>query len=74
MTDEELLASITTSRDQVATLIEQITLKPKPNYEIDGQVVKWADYLETLMAQFKKFNEMIQDLGGPFEEHSNFYC
>ena len=47
MTDLEMLAAI---RTQALTTIAAITADPKPSYAIDGQTVRWAEYLAQLQA------------------------
>lgn len=72
-TDAENLVLLTEARDNIITRIVEVTSNPKPNYEIDGQKVKWADYLKTLQESLKKQNELIQQMDDLFEVHSNWY-
>jgi hypothetical protein len=44
-TNAEIIATIKT---QTLARIQEITAQPKPNYTIDGQSVRWADYLKQL--------------------------
>lgn len=43
--DAQQIAAIKT---QTLTRIAEITAEPKPDYEIDGQRIAWADYLDQL--------------------------
>lgn len=47
MTDLEMLAAI---KSQALATIAAITADPKPSYAIDGQSVRWAEYLAQLQA------------------------
>ncbi len=47
MSDLEMLATI---RSQALVTIAAITADPKPSYAIDGQAVRWAEYLAQLQA------------------------
>jgi hypothetical protein len=37
--------------DNLIAIREQITRSPKPTYDIDGQEVKWTEYLEAITKQ-----------------------
>ena len=65
--NDDQLSKLYQARDNVQTLIVQVTTKPKPNYEIDGQSVDWGDYLKQLSDQLKFLNNQIIDLEGPYE-------
>ena len=47
MSDKQQIETI---KSQTLGLIEDITTNPKPEYAIDGQRVRWGDYLKTLQA------------------------
>lgn len=47
MSEETILRMI---RLQTLERIQEITAQPKPSYELDGQRVQWAEYLERLTA------------------------
>ncbi len=73
-TDEENVERLQEIRDQLIDRIGSITAKPKPTYDIDGQMVKWAEYLDILRKQLKDINEMIANEDGPFEIETQGYC
>jgi len=72
-TDDENLLLLQEARDNVIVLIGQVTSKPKPNYDIDGQKILWADYLETLQKSLKSLSDQLIMLGAPVEEESQGY-
>lgn len=37
--------------DNLIAIREEITRSPKPTYDIDGQEVKWTEYLEAITKQ-----------------------
>ncbi len=73
-TDEERLLSIQTSRDNILNLIELITRQPKPNYDIDGQKVMWADYLKLLQSTLAALDKQVDGLLPPVEGIEQGYC
>ena len=44
------LEQLQTIRSQTLARIAEITVQPKPTYELDGQSVAWSDYLAQLQA------------------------
>ena len=58
--------------DNIARIIKQITANPKPNYEIDGQRVDWADYLDMLLEGKSKVDALIAK-GTPFAEEIQMF-
>ena len=66
------LDDLKTTRDQMASILVEITTSPKPSYSIDGQAVSWTEYLKMLQDQLSKMNELIQD-AEPYELHSVGY-
>jgi len=62
--------SITTARDNVATLLASITANPKPNYSVDGESYSWGDYVAMLSNQLEVLDKAVQRAGGPFEVRS----
>jgi hypothetical protein len=73
-TDEQILAKLYTTRDQMIDVRLKITLHPKPSYNIDGQEVKWAEYLKQLDTSISRLSEQIAAEEGPFEEISVGYA
>ena len=68
-TDAEQLATIKT---QTLARIAEITAEPKPTYDIDGQAVKWGDYLKQLQQTVDWCNTQLS-AQEPFEVHSTGY-
>lgn len=65
-------AQITTIRTQTYALIVDMTLNPKPSYDIDGQSISWANYLKQLQATINWCDQ--QEIGNaPFEIISQAY-
>lgn len=62
-------------RDNIAAELAAITASGyirKPTYNIDGQMVDWNGYRDSLTRHLKEYNELI-GIGTPFEEISEFY-
>ncbi len=72
-TDEQIVTKLLQQRDQLIDLRLKITMKPKPSYNIDGQEVLWADYLETLNKSIEAIGIDIQRFDPPFEEETQMY-
>lgn len=72
-TDEQNIELLKEARDNVIVLIGQLTAQPKPNYDIDGQRIDWADYLDMLMKRRNDLNQDIIDLEGPYEIETQGY-
>ncbi len=73
-TDEERKVILQQQLDQIDDLILKITVKPKPTYDIDGQMVKWTEYLEMLSKQRTALEQKLIDIDGPFEVETQGYC
>jgi hypothetical protein len=54
-------------RSQILAVIEEITVHPKPTYSIDGQSVKWNEYLAQLQKSVDWCNERIAAESEPVE-------
>jgi hypothetical protein len=64
--DMTYIDDLKTARDNIATLIKDITANPKPSYSIDGQTVQWAAYLRALTSQMEVIDKAI-NAGEPYE-------
>lgn len=62
-TDDE---NLTTARSNLTAALAEITANPKPNYNIDGQMIAWGDYLKQLMDGIKAIDEQLAG-SEPFE-------
>ena len=67
--DAEQIAAI---KAQTLARIAEITEKPKPTYDIEGQRVDWADYLKQLQRTVDWCNEKLAG-EEPFEFQSQGY-
>lgn len=56
------------AKRQLLELINQVQNKPRPNYDVDGQNIKWQDYLDSLYDKLKRINDLIAIEEGPIEE------
>lgn len=56
----------------ISNLIAQITVDPKPSYNIDGQLVSWGEYLDTLTTKLASLQKTRQMAGGPYQRASRF--
>lgn len=73
MTDEEIKSALLDTRDNLIKVRQAVLSKPKPSYSIDGQEVRWTEYLKQLDASILKINAEIDASDGPFEEVSVAY-
>lgn len=64
--------SLDTAINNISALIAQITADPKPNYSIDGQLVSWGDYLDTLTTKLASLIRTRQMLRGPYQKQTRF--
>lgn len=70
--DDQVYESLLTQRDNILRLIELVTSKPKPTYNIDNQQVEWAEYLKQLQASLTAVQKQIV-MFNPFSEESVWY-
>jgi hypothetical protein len=63
---------IATIKSQTLARMAEITAQPKPTYQIDGQVVAWADYLTRLQQTVDWCNDKLAD-EAPIEVRSQGY-
>ncbi|MCL2744781.1 MAG: hypothetical protein FWE67_13110 [Planctomycetaceae bacterium] len=56
-----------TIRSQILSVIAEITANPKPTYSIDGQSIKWNEYLAQLQKSVDWCNENIEKESAPIE-------
>lgn len=56
-------------KSQALSLIQTLTVDPKPSYQLDGQSVSWADYLAQLRATVEWCERQLA-AGEPFEFRS----
>ena len=64
------LTQLQLAKTQVINLIVDITANAKPNYNIDGQEIDWADYLDILCKKRDTLAKAIQEESGPFLKKS----
>lgn len=72
-TDEENLAKLKASRDNIIERIQEMTLKPKPDYDIDGQKFSWTAYNKHLFDLLRNLQAEIEKLDGLDEHVSVWY-
>ncbi len=63
---------IATIKTQTLARIAEITAEPKPTYNVDGQMIAWADYLNQLQRTIDWCNEKAAG-EEPFEFPSQGY-
>lgn len=61
-----------TIKTQVISLLKDLTVNPKPSYDLDGQKVSWAEYQQMLFARLDVLNQLIA-ADEPFELHTQGY-
>lgn len=71
---QESVDSLRQSLRNTLKNIAEITASPKPNYEIDGQIVAWADYLKLLQSSASALRGLINEFNGPFIIEQQGYC
>jgi uncharacterized coiled-coil DUF342 family protein len=59
-----------TARNQIAERIVELTASLNPDYSENGESVQNSAYLDSLMRQLEKIEEIIQAMGGPFEQRA----
>jgi hypothetical protein len=74
MTDDAVLNQLLLTRDGVINTRLELLKNPKPNYNIDGQDIKWADYLKLLNDSLGVLTKQIAEYQGLYEEESVWYC
>ena len=59
-------ASLSAIKQNLLNRIAEVTSKPKPNYNIDGQQVSWQSYLDSLFKKLDLIDKQI-NAAEPFE-------
>ena len=70
--DETILDKLYLSRDNLIQQKLDLTLNPKPTYNIDGQQIEWTAYLKYLDNALTDIMKIIQVYEGPYEETTQF--
>jgi hypothetical protein len=60
------LTALQAAYQNACNLLQEITLKPKPSYSVDGESWSWNEYQSMLTQQIKSLKQLIQDESGPF--------
>lgn len=71
-TDTVLIAKLYETRDNLLKQKLELSVSPKPTYNIDGQQIEWTDYLKYLDKALLDINHIILIYEGPYEETSQF--
>lgn len=74
---EDSQDSVDNLRQSLQNLLDiqqAITSNPKPNYNIDGQEVAWADYLALIRSSITAVKAQIVEFQGPFVIEQQGYC
>ena len=58
--------SLTTARDNMSTVLAEITASPKPSYQVGGQQMSWTEYQESLLKNIENINRLLAQ-ASPFE-------
>ena len=66
------IEQLNTIKSQTLARIAEITVQPKPTYQIDGQMVAWGDYLSQLQRAVDWCNEKLSG-ESPVEVRSQGY-
>jgi hypothetical protein len=62
-----------TIKSQTLSMIADITMAPKPSYNIDGQSIQWTDYLKQLRATVEWCDQQIARSEAGIEETTLCY-
>lgn len=62
------------SLQNLLDIYQAITTNPKPNYDIDGQKVSWADYMKLIDACITSARQKIIEFQGPAIVEQQGYC
>jgi hypothetical protein len=57
-----------TIKNQILALMLEMTLNPKPSYNVDGQSVAWTDYLKQLQTTVDWCDKQMMKDNVPVEE------
>ncbi|GHT10202.1 hypothetical protein FACS1894170_01930 [Planctomycetales bacterium] len=57
-------------KTQLLALIAEVTVNPKPTYQIDGQSVHWTEYLKELQKSVDWCNRQLAETDGLVSETS----
>ena len=57
---------LATARDNAATILAELTVSPKPTYDVHGHSYSWNEYQAMLTKQIDDINRLLAQ-AGPFE-------
>jgi hypothetical protein len=57
---------LTTILNQLTSLYAQVTLRPKPSYNVEGSIYRWREYQQMLGSQIEQLTKLIAR-ANPFE-------
>lgn len=66
-------ANIQTALDQVAVLLVELTVDPKPDYSVDGKSYSWASYFSMLVDKQESLQKALANASGPYEISTRGY-
>jgi hypothetical protein len=72
-TDDQIMTQLLRTRDNLLDRRLELLQKPKPTYDIDGQTVKWNEYLDLLNKSMAAIDEQIKEQEGPYELETTGY-
>lgn len=65
--------NLSTSLDNIAAQLADMTANPKPTYSIDGKSVSWGEHFRNLQDAYEKLSALRQIADGPIEVRSRGY-
>jgi hypothetical protein len=64
----DLIATLSTARDNFALKLLDISTNPKPNYSIEGQSVSHAEFLKVITDGLKAVQELLNTFDPYYKE------
>ena len=59
--------NLQTALNQIAVLLVELTVDPKPDYSVDGKSYSWSSYYSMLVDKQEALQKALVNAGGPYE-------
>jgi hypothetical protein len=69
-TSTDWLTNLTTSRDNLAIRLAEISANPKPTYSVNGQSFSHVEFQRYLLDAIKEIDDLLVSRESPYEIHS----
>jgi hypothetical protein len=70
MATDQAATNVQIAIDNLSGKIAELSVNPKPSYEVDGQRVEWTEYFRMLCQQLDELRRIQMKLQGPIVKYT----